>query len=67
MPKSLTPSPSRRRLPSLEYLWGESLQRDAHLPLRHEALVTRVGRHPDLPAGGHEEDIMAITERDRVR
>ncbi len=31
------------------------------------ALVTRVGGHPDLPAGGHEEDIMAITERDRVR
>ncbi len=22
---------------------------------------------PDLPAGGHEEDLMAITERDRIR
>jgi hypothetical protein len=22
---------------------------------------------PDLPAGGHEEDTMAITERDRIR
>jgi hypothetical protein len=21
-----------------------------------------VGRHPDLPAGGHEEDTLAITE-----
>jgi len=26
-----------------------------------------VGGHPDLPAGGHEEDPMAITERDRIR
>jgi hypothetical protein len=26
-----------------------------------------VGGHPDLPAGGHEEDNMAITERDRIR
>ena len=26
-----------------------------------------VGGHPDLPAGGHEEDTMAITERDRIR
>jgi hypothetical protein len=26
-----------------------------------------VGGHPDLPAGGHEEDAMVITERDRIR
>lgn len=26
-----------------------------------------VGRHPDLPAGGREEDTLAITERDRIR
>jgi Aminoglycoside/hydroxyurea antibiotic resistance kinase len=26
-----------------------------------------VGGRPDLPAGGHEEDTMAITERDRIR
>jgi len=26
-----------------------------------------VGGHPDMPAGGHEEDLMAITERDRIR
>jgi hypothetical protein len=26
-----------------------------------------VGDHPDLPAGGHEEDTVAITERNRVR
>ena len=26
-----------------------------------------VGGHPDLPAGGHEENAMAITERDRIR
>jgi hypothetical protein len=26
-----------------------------------------VGGYPDLPAGGHEEDPMAITERDRIR
>jgi hypothetical protein len=25
-----------------------------------------VGGHPDLPAGGHEEDPMAIAERDRI-
>jgi hypothetical protein len=30
-----------------------------------ESLI--VGGHPDLPAGGHEEDPMAITERDRIR
>jgi hypothetical protein len=27
----------------------------------------RAGGHPDLPAGGYEEDPMAITERDRIR
>jgi hypothetical protein len=26
-----------------------------------------VGGHPDLPAGGHQEDTIAITERDRIR
>jgi len=26
-----------------------------------------VGGHPDPPAGGHEQDTMAITERDRIR
>jgi hypothetical protein len=26
-----------------------------------------VGGHADLPAGGQEEDLMAITERDRNR
>jgi hypothetical protein len=26
-----------------------------------------VGGHLDLPAGGHEEDAMAITERDPIR
>ena len=26
-----------------------------------------VGGHPELPAGGHEEDPMAITERDCIR
>jgi hypothetical protein len=26
-----------------------------------------VGGHPDLPAGGHEKDSMAITERDWIR
>jgi hypothetical protein len=25
-----------------------------------------VGGPPDLPAGGHEEDTLAITERDRI-
>jgi hypothetical protein len=25
-----------------------------------------VGGHPDLPAGGHEEDTMATTEHDRI-
>ena len=28
---------------------------------------SRVGGHLNLPAGGHEEDPMAITERDRIR
>jgi hypothetical protein len=28
------------------------------------AVSSCVGGHPDLPAGGHEEDPMAITERD---
>jgi hypothetical protein len=27
----------------------------------------RAGGHPDLPAGGYEEDSMAITERDQIR
>jgi hypothetical protein len=31
------------------------------------AATSTVGGHPDLPAGGHEEDAMAITERDRIR
>jgi hypothetical protein len=26
-----------------------------------------VGGHTDVPAGDHEEDPMAITERDRIR
>ena len=30
-------------------------------------LRTVVGGHLNLPAGGHEEDAMAITERDRIR
>ena len=29
--------------------------------------ATCVSGHPDLPAGGHEEDTMAITERERIR
>lgn len=28
---------------------------------------TGVGGHPDLRAGRHEEDTLAITERDRIR
>ncbi len=35
-------------------------------PQAEEAEKT-VGGHSDLPAGGHEEDPMAITERDRIR
>jgi hypothetical protein len=31
------------------------------------ALGDGVGGHLDLPAAGHEEDPMAITERDRIR
>ena len=29
--------------------------------------LQNVGGHPDLPAGGHEQDTMTITERDRIR
>ena len=35
------------------------------LPPERDA--TDVGGHPDLPAGGHEEDTKAITECDRIR
>jgi hypothetical protein len=39
-------------------------------PLRAEVeplcRAASAGGHPDLPADGHEEDIMAITERDRI-
>jgi hypothetical protein len=28
--------------------------------------IKSVGGHPDLPADGHEEAPMAITERDRI-
>jgi hypothetical protein len=40
----------------------------------HSAFLSRtdpgsapVGGHPDLPAGGQEEDLTTITERDRIR
>ena len=36
--------------------------------LRHDRprLLIPVGGHPDLPAGGHEEDITTTTERDQI-
>jgi hypothetical protein len=32
-----------------------------------DQVASPVGGYQDLPTGGHEEDKMAITERDRIR
>jgi hypothetical protein len=31
-----------------------------------DGFASSVGGHPDLPAGGHEKDTKAITERDWI-
>jgi hypothetical protein len=56
-----------RRSPNSRCLWRLVLVAGGDSGNIELDASARVGGHPDPPAGGHEEDLMAITERDLIR